>query len=85
MIVIYTALRLIGKIAAGRAVSRILSSKLMPQFGLSLISPGVIAVAFALNLQDSNANGADELLSVVVGGSVLSELISRIMQSRNES
>jgi hypothetical protein len=44
----------------------------------------VIAVAFALNLQDSNANGAGELLSVVVGGSVLSELISRIMQSRNE-
>jgi hypothetical protein len=84
MIVIYTALRLIGKIAAGRVVSRIVSPKLMPQFGLSLISPGVIAVAFALNLQDSNTNGAGELLSVVVGGSVLSELISRIMQSRNE-
>jgi hypothetical protein len=84
MIVIYTALRLIGKIAAGRAVSRMVSPKLMPQFGLFLISPGVIAVAFALNLQDSNANGAGELLSVVVGGSVVSELISRIMQSRNE-
>ena len=84
LIVIYTALRLIGKSAPGALVRRMVSPELTPHFGLSLISPGVIAVAFALNLQDGNASGAGELLSVVVGGSIVSELISRVMQSRTE-
>ena len=84
LIVIYTALRLIGKIGAGRVVRWIVSQKLPPHFGLSLISPGVIAVAFALNVQNANAAGAGELLSIVVGGSIVSELISRIMKSRSE-
>jgi hypothetical protein len=84
LIVVYTALRLVGKVAGGQAVKRILSSELPPHFGLFLISPGVIAVAFALNLQNVNAKGVGDFLSIVVGGSIVSELISRIMQSRND-
>jgi hypothetical protein len=84
LIVIYTALRLIGKVGAGRVLRWIVSPKLPPDFGLSLVSPGVIAVAFVLNVQNANANGAGELLSVVVGGSIVSEVISRIMKSRSE-
>jgi hypothetical protein len=84
LIVIYTALRLIGKVSAGHVVRWMVSPKLPPHFGLSLISPGVIAVAFALNVQNANADGAGELLSIVVGGSIVSELISRIMKARNE-
>jgi hypothetical protein len=84
LIVIYTALRLIGKVSAWRVVRWIVPRKLPPQFGLTLISPGVIAVAFALNLQNANADGAGELLSIVVGGSIVSEAISRIMKSRGE-
>jgi hypothetical protein len=83
-VVVYTALRLIGKVAGGRVVARIVSSELPSRFGLFLISPGVIAVAFALNVQTANAAGGGELLSIVVGGSIVSELISRIIQSRNE-
>jgi uncharacterized membrane protein SirB2 len=84
LIVIYTALRLIGKVGAWRVVRWIVPRKLPPHFGLSLISPGVIAVAFALNVQSTNADGAGELLSIVVGGSIVSEVISRIMKSRGE-
>jgi hypothetical protein len=84
LIVIYTVLRLIGKVSAGQVVGRMVSPKLPPDFGLSLISPGVIAVAFALNVQNAKAEGAGELLSIVVGGSIVSELISRIMKSRSE-
>jgi hypothetical protein len=83
-VVVYSALRLIGKIAGGRVVARIISSELPARFGLFLISPGVIAVAFALNVQNTITTGGGELLSVVVGGSIVSELISRIIQSRNE-
>jgi hypothetical protein len=84
LIVVYTALRLVGKVAGGQAVRRILSSELSPHFGLVLLSPGVIGIAFALNLQNANAARAGEFVSVVVGGSMLSELISRIMQSKQE-
>jgi len=84
LIVIYTALRLIGKVGAGHMLRWIVSGKLPPHFGLSLISPGVIAVAFALNVQNADADGAGELLSVVVGGSIVSEVISRMMKSRSE-
>jgi hypothetical protein len=83
-VVVYTALRLIGKVAGGRLLIRITSLELPSYFAFSLISPGVIAVAFALNVVNVNARGAGELLSIVVGGSILSELLSRIMQSRNE-
>jgi hypothetical protein len=61
-----------------------ISTELPSQFGLLLISPGVIAVAFALNVQNANANAAGEFLSIVVGGSIISELISRLMRSRIE-
>jgi uncharacterized membrane protein SirB2 len=84
LIVVYTALRLIGKLAGGRLVRRMISTELPSQFGLLLISPGVIAVAFALNVQNANANAAGEFLSIVVGGSIISELISRLMRSRIE-
>jgi hypothetical protein len=82
-IVLYTALRLVGKLAGGRIVSRI-SPDLPPQYGLFLISPGVISIAFALNVESANAEGAAEFLSIVVGGSFLSELISRVMRSKAE-
>jgi hypothetical protein len=85
LILVYTALRLLGKLAGGRVVRRMVSPQLPSHFGLFLISPGVIAVAFALNVQNTNSIGAGEFLSVVVGGSIVSELISRLMQSRNES
>jgi hypothetical protein len=84
-IVLYTALRLIGKLLGGRIVRRMVSAGLPPQLGLFLISPGVISIAFALNVQSTNAEGAAEFLSIVVGGSFLSELISRIMRSKAET
>jgi hypothetical protein len=84
LIVIYTALRLIGKLGAGRVLRWIVPGKLPPHFGLSLISPGVIAVAFALNVLNANLDGAGAILSIVVGGSIASEVISRIMQSRSK-
>jgi hypothetical protein len=84
LIVIYTALRVIGKVGAGRVLRWIVPRKLPPNFGLSLLSPGVIAVAFALNVLNANADGAGALLSIVVGGSIVSEVISRIVTSRSE-
>jgi hypothetical protein len=83
-IVLYIVLRLIGKLAGGRIVRQMVSADLPPQYGIFLISPGVISIAFALNVQSANAEGAAELLSIVVGGSFLSELISRVMRSKAE-
>lgn len=79
----YLAFRIAGKIAGGWLVGRIVARDLPDHLGLYLFSPGVIAVAFALNaLQAGPSDLAAIVLAVAVAGSVGSELLSLLVHPR---
>jgi hypothetical protein len=79
----YVVLRITGKIAGGWLVRRVMAADLPPQLGLSLMSPGVVGVAFALNvLQAGGPDRAAPALAVVVAGSIGSELLSFLLRPR---
>jgi hypothetical protein len=52
-------------------------------FGLRLLSPGVIAAAFALNAELVNAGPSGTILAIVVAASIGSDLLAMIT-SRSE-
>ena len=76
---VYLVFRTAGKLAGGRLAVRIVKAAPETDLGLHLVSPGVVAVAFALNaLQVGLAAVMETLLSAVVLGSLGSELLSWI-------
>jgi len=75
---LYIAFRVAGKVAGSWLARRTLVPDLPPDMGRRLIAPGVIALAFALNVLQARAdwNGAHVLLAVAAIGSVASELLA---------
>lgn len=74
---IYLVFRIVAKMTGGWIASRMAARDLPARLGLYLISPGMIAVAFALNvLQAGGPDHAAVVLAVAVAGSLGSELIS---------
>jgi len=74
---VYLALRIAGKLAGAWLSARTVVSGSSPSLGLQLVSPGVVAVAFALNaLQLGPADVMEVLLTAVVLGSIGSELLA---------
>jgi hypothetical protein len=76
--VIYVFCRLIGKLAGGAFVGRVIIPELPDDAGRRLLAPGVLAVASAVNvLQATGVSTATSLLlAVTVIGSIGSELLS---------
>jgi hypothetical protein len=75
----YVICRTAGQIAGGWLVRRTLVPDLPPELGLHLASPGVVAIARALDASGGAAAGvAGLLLPVVVLGTVASEVLSRL-------
>jgi hypothetical protein len=72
---VYVALRILAKLGGGWLIARLLSPRLPSDLGLRLLSPGVIAVAFALNAGQATS-AALPILSVAVIGSMASDLLS---------
>ncbi len=79
MAIVYLVLRIVGKLSGGWIVRRILGPDVPASFGLRLLSPGVIAVAFALNAELVAAGPSGSILSVVVGASIGSDLLALIV------
>lgn len=75
----YVVFRLAGKLLGSWAASRIAASVAPSDLGVHLIAPGVIGIAFALNLQQVAPDGAGALLFAVAVGAVASELLSVII------
>jgi hypothetical protein len=81
--IVYVAVRVVGKLIGGWLVHRIVGPGLPPALGLRLLSPGVIAVAFALNAELVEAGPPGVILGVVVAASIGSDLLA-IVLSRAE-
>ncbi|MBI4477383.1 MAG: hypothetical protein HY654_09435 [Acidobacteria bacterium] len=76
LVAAYVMLRVTGKLVGGPLAGWIAGTKVPASIVLQWISPGVIAVAFALNAAQAAGDRAGLVLSVVVTGSILSDLAS---------
>ncbi len=78
----YVVFRLSGKLIGGWAASRIAPGIAPADLGAYLIPPGVIGVAFALNLQQVSADAASALVFAVAMGAIVSELLAVVVAPR---
>jgi hypothetical protein len=75
--VVYVLCRVAAKLAAGFVVSRLAASGRPLSLGLYFLPPGVLGVAFALNVAAAwHDPAAGTLLDILVLGSLLSELVA---------
>jgi hypothetical protein len=83
LVPVYLLFRIAGKVAGGWIAGRIAGDDRPIRVGLYLVSPGMIAVALALDvLQAGGTDRGGLLLSAVVAGSLGSELISILVHPR---
>lgn len=79
----YVLFRLIGKVAAGWMAAHVAQLPTPSNLGVYLVSPGVIGVAFALNvLLVWPDHVGTHVLTAVVFGSIASELLSLFVHPR---
>jgi len=86
LLVPYVLFRVSGKIAGGWLASRYAQSLIPAGFGTSLIWPGVVGIAFALNFEQvaPPAAGGAVLTAVALGG-VTSELLAWLVAPNPEN
>jgi hypothetical protein len=83
LVPVYLVFRIGGKVFGGWLAGRIAGHERPMSVGLYLVSPGMIAVALALNaLQASGPARGSELLAVVIAGSIGSDLLSLLVHPR---
>jgi hypothetical protein len=83
---VYLLFRIAGKMAGGWIARRIAGGDVPPRLGLYLVSPGVLAIAFGLNvIQAAGPDRAAVVLAVAVAGSIGSAVISHFVHPREES
>lgn len=82
---VYVVVRVVAKLSGGWLVRRIVGPELPRSFGLELLSPGVIAAAFALNAELVNAGPAGSILTIVVAASIGSDLLAMSAARRGPS
>jgi hypothetical protein len=79
---VYVSARLAAKLAGGRLLRSIAARagrEVPGALGLHLLSPGVVAVAFALSV-NRTADPTGVVLAVAVAGSIASEILSLLMR-----
>lgn len=72
----YLVFRLAGKLVGGWAASRLASDVAPSDLGAYLITPGVIGIAFALNLQQVVHEAARPIVFAVAIGALASEILA---------
>ena len=75
----YVVFRTVGKLAGGWMASRLAPGIAPSDLGAYLIPPGVIGIAFALNMMQVAPGGATPVVFAVCAGAVLSELLAVIV------
>jgi hypothetical protein len=75
-VLVYVVLRTVAKLTGGWLVRRIVGPEVPATLGVDLLSPGVIAVAFALNAELVGAGPAGTIVTIAVAASIASDLVS---------
>lgn len=75
----YVVFRIAGKLVGGWAASRMAPGVAPSDLGAYLIPPGVIGIAFALNLHQVIPEAAGALVFAVAVGAIASELLAAIV------
>jgi hypothetical protein len=75
----YVAFRTAGKLIGGWMASRLTTELTPSDLGAYLIPPGVIGIAFALNILQVSQEAALPLVFAVAAGAVVSELIALVV------
>jgi hypothetical protein len=75
-VIAYPVLRTAGKLAGAWLARRTTSPRLPEDLGPALVAPGIFGIAFAVNAADAVGPGAGTLLTVVVLGSIASQLMA---------
>jgi hypothetical protein len=78
----YVVFRLAGKLLGSWVAARVAPSVAPSDLGVHLVAPGVIGVAFALNLQQVAPEAAGALVFAVALGAVASELLAVVVTPR---
>lgn len=76
MAMAYVFLRAIGKLAAGLAIGAATGARGTRNLASRLVSPGILAVAFALNATRALGSGLVIVLSIVVLGTIALQLVA---------
>jgi len=72
----YVVFRLAGKLIGSWAASKVAPAVTGADLGVHLIAPGVIGIAFALNLHQAVGHPADVLVFAVSAGAIASEVVA---------
>ena len=78
----YVAFRLAGKLIGGWTASRIAAGVAPSDLGAYLIPPGVIGIAFALNVGQVAPAAAGPLIFAVAAGAIASEILALALTPR---
>jgi hypothetical protein len=81
----YLVMRTAGKLLGGWISARLVAPELPGHLGLYFLSPGVIAVAFALNAVQAAGDQAGPILPVVVAGSIGAELLALFVRPAEDA
>jgi hypothetical protein len=76
LIAAYPVLRTAGKLAGAWLGRRIVSPSPGEGLGIALVAPGIFGIAFALNAVRVLGPASDQLLTIVVLGSIASQLLA---------
>lgn len=85
--VVYVFTRTVGKLVGARLAAPMLRSDQATRLGRYLISPGIVGIAFALNVVQAKSGppGMPDILSVVILGFLAAEALSLLIQPTREA
>jgi hypothetical protein len=78
---VYVICRTAGKLGGGWCAGRLVADQPLRDVGISLLPPGVVGIAFALNTLQADA-ASSFALAVVILGSVASELLTLVVRAQ---
>ena len=79
LFVTFVVFRLSGKVIGGAAAARLVPALAGEVLGAYLVSPGVMGIAIALNLQQVAPADGRAIVSAVAGGALVFELVSAVV------
>ena len=79
---VFVVFRTVAKLGAGWAAGHLVRPTLSGRLGVSLLSPGILGIAFALNVARAVGGDAEPLLAAVAVGAIGCDVIARIAHGR---
>ena len=83
--VIYLLVRTAAKLAGGWAAGAVVVPRTAGNLGISLLAPGILGIAFALNVVRAGGASAEPMLAVAAVGAIGSDVISSFIRSSGDS